>query len=1044
MFLTNLSLKRPIFATVTILALVALGLISYFSLNVNDYPDVEFPFVAVTIVQPGASPEQVETKIAYKLEEAIGQISGVKHIYTHVREGVCVTFAEFTLETEPEVAAQEVRDKIGAIRRELPQDIDEPVISKFEPHAVPIISLAVTGDMSIRELTTVADDLIKSRLEVISGVGSIQVNGAEEREIQIKLDKNKLAAYSLSTYEVLESLRMENMEVPGGKVGSGDREITLRTVGSLKNAQDFANLPVARREGVQLYVKDVAVVADGIKERESMTRYQGRPAIGLDIVKQSGANTVEVADQIKKVYEQLQKELPPGVKLEIVRDNSIYIQDALRDVVRTLAEGSLLAVLMVFIFLKDWRSTLISAIAIPTSIIATFFFMDIMGFTLNFLSLMALSLSIGLLIDDAIVVIENIVRHLRMGKDPLAAAREATSEIGLAVTATTLTVVAVFLPVGMMTGMVGQFFKQFGLTVVFAILVSLLISFTLVPLLSSRQLSSEERAPGGPLGKFLLWFNRGFDNITLKYVSLLKVVLRRRLITMGLAMLLFFGSLGLIPMLGSTFIPSSDMSELSVVAELDAGLSLGASARVTGKLEEIINTHPEVIRVYSTIQNDRVNIFVKTLNKNQRERTIDQIASELRLQLAEVPGVRATVNMQAGMNVEKTVQFRILGENYDMLQEYAEQAQRIMEQTPGAVDVGSSYKTGKPEGTILVRHDLAADLGISTAQIADTLRTMFNGVVVGQFEDGENRFDVRVRLDEDHRTGLHDLNNIYLSSRNEDPSGRRPMIELNQVTTTVFDTAPSEIRRFDRTKEIVVSANLEGVSLGEFNKAFSDRANKEIQFQPGYWIHAGGDAEMMEDTFKTMIIAMITGILFIFFILAAQFESYIDPFSIMLSIPMAIVGAIFALLILGSELSLFSMIGMIMLMGLVTKNAILLIDFAKQQRARGVERNEALLNAALIRLRPIIMTSLAMIFAMMPLALGLGEGAEGRAPMAHAIIGGLITSTLLTLVVVPVIYSLLDDLRAKTSKLLRRKQRDGSLASLGKQGDGSVASLVEK
>lgn len=1018
MFLTNLSLKRPVFATVTILALIALGLISYVGLNVNDYPDVEFPYVAVTVVQPGASPEQVETKIAYKLEEAIGQTSGVKHIFTQVREGVCVTFAEFSLEVEPEVAAQEVRDKIGSIRRELPQDIEEPVISKFDPGAVPIISLALTGDVSTRELTTVVDDLIKKRLEVINGVGSIKVYGAEEREIQIKLDKDKLAAYSLSTYEVLESLRMENMEVPGGKVGGDDREITLRTVGSIKNAQDFANLPVAVREGVQLYVKDVAVVVDGIKERESISHYQGRTAIGLDIVKQSGTNTVQVADQIKKVYEQLQKELPPGVKLEIVRDNSIYIQDALRDVVKTLMEGSLLAVLMVFLFLKDWRSTLISAVSIPTSIIATFFAMKMLGFSLNFLSLMALSLSIGLLIDDAIVVIENIVRHLRMGKSPFAAAREATAEIGLAVTATTLTVVAVFLPVGMMTGVVGQFFKQFGITVVCAVLVSLLVSFTLVPLLSSRQLSAEERVPGGPVGRFLLWFNRGFEKITSIYVNLLKVVLRNRFKTLGLALLLFVGSLALIPMLGSTFIPSSDMSEFNVSAELDAGLSLEAAAKMTERLEQIVNTHPEVIKVYSTTQPDRVNIFVRTLNKNQRERTIDEIASEVRRQLAEVPGVRAAVNMQTGMNTEKTVQFRILGDDYDVLQDYAEQAQRIMEETPGAVDVGSSYKTGKPEGTVEIKHDLAADLGVSTAQVADTLRTLFNGVVVNQFEEGENRYDVRVRLAEDQRTGLRDLENIYLSSRNEGVGGRRPMIELSQVTSTVFTTAPSEIRRFDRTKEIVISANLEGVSLGEFNKAFLARANQEIEFPPGYRIYAGGDAEMMGETFTTMFLAMVTGVLFIFFILAAQFESYIDPFSIMLSIPMAIVGAIFALLVLGSDLSLFSMIGMIMLMGLVTKNAILLIDFTKQQRAQGVERNEALLKAALIRLRPIIMTSMAMIFAMIPLALGLGEGAEGRAPMAHAIIGGLITSTLLTLVVVPVIYTVLDDLRSKTSRFL--------------------------
>lgn len=1014
MFLTNLSLKRPVFATVTILALVALGLISYIGLNINDYPEVEFPYVVVTIVQKGASPEQVETKIAQKLEEAIGQISGVKHIYTTAREGVCTTVAEFTLETRPEVAAQDVRDKIGATRKDLPADIDEPVIARFDPSAMPVLSLAVTGDQSIREMTTLVDDLIKKRIETIYGVGNINIYGSEKREIQIKLDKDRLAAYGLTTAEVVESLRNENMEVPGGKVSSGDREMTLRTAGDINKVRDFASLPVARRAGVQLYVRDIATVTDGTEERSSFSRYQGRPAIGIDIVKQSGSNTVVVADKIKKAVEDLKKELPPGVQLDIVRDNSVYIRDAVRDVVKTIFEGSVLAVIMVFIFLKDWRSTLISALAIPTSIISTFFAMKIFGFTLNFMSLMALSLAVGLLIDDAIVVIENIVRHLRTGKTPFDAAKEATAELGLAVTATTLTVVAVFLPVGMMTGVVGQFFKQFGITVVFSVLVSLLVAFTLVPLLSSRYLKKEERAPKGPLGKFLAWFNRGFESVTGTYAGFLRVVLRNRWKTLGLALVLFVGSLMLVRFLGSSFVPSSDMGECTVVAELDAGLNLDAAGKVTDELENIIRGYPEVVKIDSTTETEKITVFVKTVDKRDRERTISEIAADMRQRLKSVPGVRVSVNVQAGLNTEKTVQFRLLGDDLNELQTYAEAAQRIMESIPGAVDVGSSYKPGKPEGQIRIKHDLASDLGISTGQVADTLRTLFNGVVVSQFEEGEDRFDVRVRLADEQRKSLDDLSNIYLRSRN-DPAGGgpRPMVALSQVTEKSFSTAPSEIRRFDRTKEIMLSANLDGISLGEFNKLFQELVDRELKLPPGYRIYAGGDSEFMGETFTSMFMAIITGVLFIFFILASQFESYIDPFSIMLSIPMAVVGAIFGLLVMRDDLSLMSMIGIIMLMGLVTKNAILLIDFTKQQRARGMERNEALQKAALTRLRPIVMTSLSMIFGMLPLALGLGTGAEGRAPMAHAIIGGLITSTLLTLVVVPVIYTLLDDLKNK-------------------------------
>ncbi|SHK93672.1 efflux RND transporter permease subunit [Desulforamulus aeronauticus] len=1019
MFLTNLSLKRPVFATVTILALVAVGIISYLGLNINDYPEVEFPYVSVTVVQPGASPEQIESKIIYKLEEAIGQIAGVKHIYASAREGYALVFAEFSLETPAEVAAQDVRDKIGTIRGQLPQDIEEPVIGRFDPSAMPIISLAVTGELSMREMTTIVEDAVKKRLETVNGVGSIDIYGDVKREIQINLDKDKLAAYGISSAEVLNSLRNENMEVPGGKVGSGDREMTLRTVGKINRVEEFLNLPVARREGVQLYVKDIATVLDGVKEQDSISRYQGNPAIGIDIIKQSGSNTVKVANNIKKVVEEVKQELPPGVKLEIVRDNSLYIKDAVNDVRNTLIEGSVLAVLTVFVFLRDWRSTLISALAIPTSIIATFFAMKMLGFTLNFMSLMALSLAVGLLIDDAIVVVENIVRHLRMGKSPLDAARDGTSELGLAVTATSLTVVAVFLPVGMMSGIVGQFFKQFGITVVFSVLVSLFVAFTLVPMLSSRYLKDEEHVPRGPFGKFINGFNRGFDRITQRYANFLTIVLRNRRKTIGAAVLLFFGSLLLIPFLGSAFVPGGDMAEVTVVAELDAGLSTGAASQITRQLEEILQTYPEVTKVYSTTKNEKASIFVKVVDKHDRDRTLDELAMDMRGRLVAVPGVRITVNQQAGMNDGAAVQFRLLGDDLEQMQGYAELAQRIMETIPGAVDVSTSYQPGNPEGQIRIKQDVAADLGVSTAMVADTLRTLFNGVVVNQFEDGEDRFDVRVRLQETNRQDLAALQTIYLTSLYDD-NGRYPMIPLSQVTETVFSTSPSQIDRFDRTKEIQLFCNLNGLSVGEFNKIFLERVNKEIKLPVGYSFYAGGDSEMMGETFTAMILALVTAVLFIFFILAAQFESYIDPFSIMLSLPMAIVGAILGLLLVGSDLSIMSMIGIIMLMGLVTKNAILLIDFTKQQRAKGVERNEALRRAALTRLRPIIMTSTAMILGMLPLALALGPGAESRAPMAHAIIGGLITSTLLTLVVVPVIYTILDDLKSKSSHVKQR------------------------
>ncbi len=1011
MFLTNLSLKRPVLATVSIGALILLGMLSYFKLNINDWPNIEFPYVMITIVQPGASPEQMENKVALKLEEAISEISGVKHTYTEAREGVVTTWAEFTLETKSQAAIQDVRDKLGGIRRDLPQDIEEPIISSFNPASAPIMSLALTGGQSTREMSMLVDDMVKKRLETIPGVGAVKIVGQEKRELQIDLDKNKLAAFSLSIPEVIASLQSQNMEVPGGNLSAEERKITLRTSGELHSIDDFYQLPVALRAGVQIYIKDIARVADGTKEAESLAFYQGKPAVGISIVKQSGQNTVVVSDAIKKAVADIEKQLPTGVKIDIVRDNSVNIRSAVNNVVQTIFEGTLLAVIMVFIFLGSWRSTLIGAVAIPTSIIATFLCMNLMGFTLNTMSLMAISLSVGLLIDDAIVVIENITRHLQMGKSPLDAAREATTEIGLAVTATTFTVIAVFLPVGMMTGEVAQFFKQFGITVVFSVLVSLLVSFTLVPLLSARYLAKEELIPGGMLGKFLAWFTRGFDYFTHNYIKVLAWSLHHRWLTIGLALMLFVSSIVAIPLLGTGFVPSSDMGESTMIVEFDSGLNLNAALEMTSRVENCLRSYPEVQKIYSTIETDQATLYIKMLDKSERSHTIKQILADMRVKLKTIPGIRVSMLFNQGITDEKGWAFRLQGYDLDQMQVYAEEAQRILESIPGVVDVTSSYKPGKPEMKLVVKSQEAADLGVSTAQIASSIHTLFTGTVVSQFSEGEDRYDVRLRLGGAQRQDISDLNNIYLASSNGSASNPMPLIALSQLTQPVYSTAPNNISRSDRSKEIVLSGNLDGISLGDFNKIFLQRTQNEIKMGPDYRFYTGGDTERMDDTFNSMSIALFIGIMFIFFILASQFESYIDPFSIMLALPMAVIGAIYALLIMGSELNLISMIGIIMLMGLVTKNAILLIDFTKQARKKGMEKNAALKLAALTRLRPIMMTSMAMIFGMIPLAAGLGAGSEMRAPMAYATIGGLITSTLLTLVVVPVIYSLLDDLK---------------------------------
>lgn len=1016
MILTDISLKRPVFATVVIFALVLLGMISYVSLNVEEWPNVEFPYVTVQINYKGASPEEVDSKIIQKVEEGISSVAGVKHIYSTAKEGVAITTVEFSLETSPNAATQDVRDKLGRIRADLPKGIDEPVIMSMNPSDQPIASIAVTSDiMDERELTTLVDDVIKKRLEAINGVGAITENGNQKREIHVNLNKDKIAAYGLSIPDIITNLQGENMDVPGGKLMRGGREVSLRTMSNLSSAEDFLRVPVGRKDGIQLYVENIGTVSDATEEITSITKFNGKPTIGLDVMKQSGTNTVIVIKGIKTAMESLKKELPAGVELTLVKDGSLKIQESIHDVLFNMVVGGLLAVIIVFIFLGNWRSTLISAVAIPASVISTFFAMKLFNFTLNSMSLMGLALVVGILIDDAIVVIENIVRHMEMGKDKFTAAKDATQEIGLAVTATTLTLVAVFVPVGLVNGMVGPFLKQFGITVAFAVLVSLFIAFTLTPILAANYLEIAHGHKKNFLGRMLESFNSYFDHATELYSDVLRKVLGHRLKMIALAALLFFSSLALTPLLGSSFLPAADEGEMEITVDIDAGLSVQGSAALADRMTDIIKSMPEVSKVYSTAKADGISFFVQTADKEMRKRNIDEISADMRRQFANIPGIRSSIIPSTGMRPEKPIQLVICGDSLDTLEEIAHQAQRIMENTKGAVDVTSTYKPGNPDVQMTVKREEAADLGVSTESIADALQTLYTGTVVSQFKDGNNRYDVRVQLEEKDRRQMEDLNGIYLSSRYTDSAGKPVMVPLSRVAETIYSTSPSEILRYDRQKEIQLSANLVGVSSGAFNDELFKQL-EGITMPPGYRFVSDGESEDMNDMFVSMILAMVLAVSFIFFVLAAQFESYIDPFAIMLSLPLAMIGAIVGLVIMHSDLSLMSMIGIIMLMGLVTKNAILLVDFAKQRIAEGMPRTEALIAAACIRMRPIMMTTAAMIFGMLPMALGIGPGAEARAPMAHAIIGGLITSTMLTLVIVPVMYSLLDDMKQRFFK----------------------------
>jgi HAE1 family hydrophobic/amphiphilic exporter-1 len=979
---------------------------------VDEYPNVEIPVVAVTVNYPGAAPEQVESKVAQKVEETVSVVPGVEHITSTVKEGTSTTVIQFTMETSAATAAQDVRDKVGRLQGILPDDAEAPIVTRFDPSETPIASIAITGNISQRELTVIAEDSITKRLEAIGGVASVTVKGGLDREIKINMDSNKLAAYNLTIPEVLSSLKSENMETPGGKVTDGKRETSLRSMGNVSSPNQLLKLPIVRRDGVQLYVDNIATVSDATVDVTSITKLNDQTAIGLDIMKQSGSNTVEVVKNVKQEMEKIKKDLPAGVQMTLVRDNSKNISDSINDVLFNLVLGGVLAVAIVFLFLGNWRSTMIAAIAIPTSIITTFLAMKALNFTLNTISLLALSLAVGLLIDDAIVVIENIVRHLEMGKDKYEAAADGTEEISLAVTATTLTLVAVFLPVGMMSGIIGQFFKQFGVTVAVSVLVSLFIAFTLTPMLSAKYLIGTPKESQSKIRKYWDKWNKKFDYWTARYGDFLKYALGHRKKIILVAAALFVGSLGLLPFLGSTFIPDSDSGEITVSASVDPGMSPQVVGEMADNMSQIIRSIPEVTLTYSTADINNITILTELKPKSERKVSDNQIITQLREKLNGFSGTQISVSKKSGMSSGKPVSLVIQGTSLDTLADIAEQVEQMVASVPGAVDVSSSYEAGKPDAQIVINRDQATDLGVSTANVASALQTMFNGTVVTQYKDINDSYDVRLILNPNDRKSLTDVNNIYLASSNRDKDGQAVMVPLSQVTKTVYATSPMQIKRYDRQDQITISANLRDTTLGDFNTVINKKL-ATIKLPDGYHFVATGQSQQMGDAFTGILMALALAVLFIFFVLAAQFESYIDPFAIMLALPLAIIGAIIGLLVARGTLNMMSLIGIIMLMGLVTKNAILLIDFAKQRIEQGVERNQALIEAAVVRMRPIMMTTIAMIFGMIPLALGIGPGAETRAPMAHAIIGGLVTSTILTLVVVPIVYTLLDDFKRR-------------------------------
>jgi HAE1 family hydrophobic/amphiphilic exporter-1 len=1031
MFISDFAIKRPIITVVVMLALVVFGFAALARLQTDEFPDIDAPIVVVGIAYPGASPDQVEREVVDRLEDRIAGISGIDELRSTSTDGFAQILVIFTFNKPTDEATQDVRDAISAVRSQLPAEIIEPLVQRFDPATQPIVSLALTSQSRTpAQLTEIADRLIGSEIRSVPGVAQVNIAGADSATLNVILDPARLAASGVGVDQVVSALRSQNLAAPVGRITGAERERSIRLAGRLERPEEFAQLSVGQRNGVAIPLGQVATVERGTAERRSAALYNGREAIGLDIVKSKGYSTTQVATQVTDLLPRLQKVLPSGVTLEVVRNSGERVERSVEDVQKTLLEGALLTVLVVFVFLNSWRSTVITGLALPVSALAAFVPLWIMGFTLNTMSLLGLSLAIGILIDDAIVVRENIVRHVEMGKDHYTAAREGTDEIGLAVAATTFSIVAVFVPVGFMSGFAGQWFKPFALTIAFAVLVSLFVSFSLDPMLSAYW--PDPHVPEDKkvwVTRALDRFNRWFDRQAHRYRHGVAWALDHRWTMIAVAVGSLVAAVGLQVAFGGVgFTPDSDRSELTISVEPPSGSSLEYTRQQAEQIAASMRARPEVRYTYTTVGSasgtgavDAASIYVRL--KPKHERTISQqalkqvVGRELR-QLAAVNAFFIEASGPGGG--QKPLQLQLQGDDPLVLNAYADSIARRLRGIAGPVDVGLSSRGLKPELRVQLNRGLAASLGVSVGQVASALRPAFAGVDAGNWVDpsGETRY-VRVRLPAESRETVADLARLPLMLP-APGTGAPSSLPLSQIATITASNGPAQIEHYQRQRSITIASNVEG-SLGNVTQLVNKNL-ASLALPTGYVLTPGGQVKSQGEVFGSIGAALGIAVMLMYLILVVQFGSFLDPLAILMSLPLSLIGVVLALIITGDTLNIMSLIGVILLMGIVAKNAILLIDFAKWTRIeKQLPLREALIEAGAIRLRPILMTTLALIAGMIPVALGLGEGADFRAPLGRAVIGGTITSTLLTLFVIPTVYEILDGIREWLFGLFRGK-----------------------
>lgn len=1029
MWFTRISVKYPVFTIMMMLSLMVLGLASWKRMTVEEFPNVDFPFVVVTTQYAGASPEAVESDITKKLEDQINTISGIKQITSRSSEGFSMIVAEFNLDTSSALAAQDVRDKIAPVTAQFRDEIDTPIVQRYDPSSSPIMSVVFeSNSMSLAQLSSYVDKRIVPQLKTVSGVGNVNLLGDAKRQIRIKILPEQLQSYGIGIDQVINTLKNENIEVPAGTLQQKNSELVVQIQSKVIHPLAFGDLVIANKNGSPIFLKQVATIEDTQAELQSSAFYNGRTAVSVDILKSSDANVIQVVDKTYQTLEKLKTQMPVGLNYKVVADSSKGIRASIKDVTRTIIEGAALAVLIVLLFLGSFRSTVITGLTLPITLLGTLTFIWAFGFSINMMTLLALSLSIGLLIDDAIVVRENIVRHTELGKDHVTAALEGTKEIGLAVLATTLTIVAVFLPVAFMGGLIGRFFYQFGVTVSTAVLISMFISFTLDPMLSAHWKDPVKKKDNW-LQRFFNHISNVLDRLTLVYEKLLKLALRFRFITVIIAIVSLFAALGLSKLIGTEFVPTPDKGEVRIQFETPVDASLEYTQAKLHQVDKIIRQFPDVVSTYGVVNSEvdsgknHAGLGVTLKPKQERSSDLNTLNNEFRDRLQSVAGIRVTSVAAAQDSVsggQKPIMISIKGSDLNELQKISDRFIAEMEKIKGVVDLESSLKEPKPTLGVHINRVLASDLGLSVSQIANAIRPLIAGDNVTTWEDrdGEN-YDVNVRLNENKRMLPQDVQNLYLNSNKTNATGQNILVPLSSVATTEEKLGASQINRRDLEREVLIEANTSGRPSGDIGQDI-DKMQKAFKLPAGYTFDTQGANADMAESAGYALTAITLSIVFIYIVLGSQFNSFIHPAAIMTSLPLSLIGVFLALFLFKSTLNLFSIIGIIMLMGLVTKNAILLIDFIKKAMDQGTSRYDAILQAGKTRLRPILMTTSAMVMGMVPLALGLGEGGEQSAPMAHAVIGGVITSTLLTLVVVPVIFTYLDDLK---NFMLRQTRR---------------------